>query len=141
MEEIIGEEELNQNIQNVIKSLSPEQIEEVLLNGANIMAEDIRIRAPIAKRGHYKSGTKVLVPPGNLKRSIVTKTMTRRGEKAAPALIAIDYRIAPHAHLVEYGTVRAAPHPFFRPGYDATKDAISEGITKDFKNLIESAPE
>ena len=148
--ELKGVEDVQENIQSVIDSLSPEQIEEVLLSGADTVAGSIRSYAPIAKKGHYKiggknstflAGVRVYVPPGNLKRSIVSKTLQRKGNKAAPAIAAVDYRIAPHAHLVEYGTVRAAPHPFFRPGYDAVKDGVAADITEQFKTIIEEAPD
>ncbi len=137
--EMRGVIDVTENIERVKKSLSMEQIESVLLHGAQVMAEAIRNRAPIAKRGHYKKGSKDLIPPGSLRRSIIAKTMQRRGEKAAPALVAIDYRIAPHAHFVEFGTSRAGPHPFFRPTYDATKDAVTEFISEEFARLIEEA--
>lgn len=35
---------------------------------------------------------------------------------------------APHAHLVEFGTVRASPRPFLRPTWEAHKDQVLERL-------------
>jgi HK97 gp10 family phage protein len=37
---------------------------------------------------------------------------------------------APHAHLIEYGTVRAPEQPFLRPAYEAVKAAFQNDATK-----------
>lgn len=37
--------------------------------------------------------------------------------------VSVNRSKAPHFHLVEYGTSRAAAHPFMRPAYDAAKGA------------------
>jgi HK97 gp10 family phage protein len=139
MEGMIGQEELEQNLENIIQQFSPDEIEGISLAGAEVIAEEIRTRAPLAKKSHYKRGTRVLVPPGNLRRGVVAKVMQRIGQKAAPAIAAMDYRIAPHAHLVEYGTVRAGPHPFFRPGFDSTKAAAMDVMAEEYANLIDEA--
>lgn len=140
MEEIIGMEELEDNIDKVKQQLTADQIEPVLLQGASVFAQAAINNAPQG-------------PTGNLKHGIIAKTLERNNsDQPAPAIAAIDYRIAPHAHLVENGHFQTEkkggpasrfvpPHPFFRPAYDTNKEAVLEAITEDLKTMIEEAPE
>src|SRR3989304_1051326 len=89
--QIEGFEKVGDNIEKVIQKLAPEQLESVLLQGANVIGQAAINLAPLG-------------PTGNLKRSIVAKLLRRNSPgEPAPAITAVDYRIAPHAHLVEFG--------------------------------------
>lgn len=93
--------------------------------GAEIIAEEAKRRAPIGKTG-------------NLLRGIVAKQnkasmgMLDQGK----AYVGVNYGIAPHAHLVEFGARggQMPAHPFIRPAIEAKKSealaAISADITK-----------
>jgi len=93
-------------------------------------------------------------PTGNLRRSVVVKTMPG----GWPVIVGIDRRIAPHAHLVEYGTSdRRYPKskalaigdekrawvgpmpakPFFRPALDGSRDKVLSNMESDIKKAIE----
>ena len=132
--EIEGIDELKKQMKRLIGTVSADKVEPVLLDGARVIANDARRRAPKGKTG-------------NLKRSIVAKKTKRRGGmsaalglnagEAAPAITAIDFRKGPHAALVCYGTKFAAPHPFFRPAWDANKNKVEKQIVDDINNLIE----
>ncbi len=135
--ELQGMEQLNRNLEKVIKSLSPEEIEPILLASAKQVADDARSNAPLG-------------PTGNLKRGIVAKTLRRIGNEPAPSIAAIDFRIAPHAHLIEFGTVErhqksgkstgvSPAHPFFRPAWDKNRGHIEEDIRAKVKAQIEGA--
>jgi len=50
-------------------------------------------------------------PPGNLKKGVRVQRSTAKGAKAATTLVSS----APHAHLYEFGTHVARPHPRFLP--------------------------
>lgn len=123
---IEGIDELNNQLENLAKSLDAEAVEPILLDGATIIADDVRQRAPLG-------------PTGNLKRSIGAKTLRRRDKNPAPSIAAIDYRIAPHAHLVERGTSRAAAHPFFRPAVDSKGPQVAAKVMANIQKLIEEA--
>lgn len=45
----------------------------------------------------------------------------------------------PYAHLVEYGTRHASPHPFMRPAWEAGKQAFADGIRQDIWEEIQKA--
>ena len=61
----------------------------------------------------------------NLSRSLVSKPFAKQRKGEPAAFVAVDYNIAPHAHLVEFGhggPKPAAPKPFFRPVVHAWKE-------------------
>jgi len=97
---------------------------------------------------------------GNLKNGIVSKIDKRTTGKIARAYVTNNPKIAPHAHLVEYGTknprtpkgvvmydkvtntwfgVEVAPmpkKPFMRPALDATKTKVLKAIDHDLQGRI-----
>ena len=129
---IEGIDELNNQLENLAKSLDAEAVEPILLDGATIIADDARQRAPLG-------------PTGNLKRGVVVKTLQRRqssfGAKPepAPSIAAIDYRIAPHAHLVERGTSKMGAKPFFRPAVDSNSFRVYQHVMDGLIKIIEGA--
>jgi HK97 gp10 family phage protein len=66
-----------------------------------------------------------LGPTGNLKRSPVAR------KYGNVAIAGVDRKIAPHAHLVEFGTSRAPAHPFFRPAVSSKKNRVAENFRED----------
>lgn len=129
-----GVEEMERNIGKLLKAVGPDAAESIIRAASDLVADEIRRRAPVG-------------PKGNLKRSIVSKVLRRKhSDRSAPAIVAIDYRIGPHAHLVEYGHAGPKPgskrtkrHPFFRPGWDATKDKAMRLVEEKLKEKIEGA--
>ncbi len=136
---VMGFDIVAANIDKVKASIRPEHVETVLLDGAVVIGQTAINNAPTG-------------PTGNLKRGIVAKTLQRRDpNQPAPAIVAVDYRIAPHAHLVEFGhfithkrrgaaTGWVPPHPFFRPAWDAQGETVKNTITESLKNIVEGAP-
>lgn len=136
--EIEGIDELEKQMENLIKAVHPDKVEPVLLDAARTLAKVVKSKAP-------------KVPTGNLRRGVKAKLTRRKSSKkgglnaalgismgeAAPAIAAMDYRIAPHAHLVEYGTVKASAHPFIRPSYDENKTKLENQIVDDISNLLD----
>ena len=120
-----GLAELNKTIVKLRENLSKEKVAEVLDPPAEMLKNEIVARAPMKT--------------GALKRGIVKKIYADYA--AAVALVAIDYKIAPHAHLLEYGTVKMAPHPYFRPAWDALRGQITNDIVSGLTNLTNEAIE
>lgn len=99
---------------------------------------------------------------GNLRRSIQAKKFKRKIKKQPQVYVRVNWRIAPHAHLVEYGTEFfrmpikkkvlhfyhrgfeifakwAAPMPalpFFRPTIDKNKSRLEYQIEKEAADII-----
>lgn len=136
------------NLNKIIKVLGDDKITACLFRGAEIIRDGIKARAPQG-------------PRGNLKRSIVARKMPI--SRIPVAIVAVDRKIAPHAHWKEFGGKRervpkrrqvladksgkiwgkrVAPipaHPFFRPGWDATKGQAENIIKKTICESIERA--
>jgi HK97 gp10 family phage protein len=121
-----GTLELSKQLRELAKAGDPEKVEPILMKGAKKLAGAIKERAPEG-------------PTGNLKRSIKAKKLKPYGNEPAPAIAAVDRKIAPHAYLVENGTSRAPAHPFFRTAVDATLPEVEREVVADLTNLVEKA--
>ncbi len=125
---VIGLKELDKQMQELIKAASPQKVQPLLLEASDKVVE--------AAKNNVHDG-----PTGNLKRAIKTKQMpTRRNDRPAPVIAAVDYNIAPHMHLVEFGHGGPHPapaHPFFRPAWDSTKKEAKQIIIDGLKDNIE----
>ncbi len=109
---------------NVSGSVDGKEIEKSLMDAAKKVKARVVARAPLG-------------PTGNLKRSIVAKKFKKKIKGSPAVFVAVDYRKkGSHAHLLEYGTVKMAPHPFMRPALDESRqDAVSD-IEKGVKDAI-----
>lgn len=151
--EIEGLEEAERRIKSLLYALESEDVEKVLVEGARIIRDEAKRRAP---RG----------PTGNLQRSLKAKKGKRYGKVFATAFAAVDYKVAPHANLVEFGGIaprrpkkkkamydkrtgtfygrEVAPmpaRPFFRPAVDASKERVKQTVEDGLRKLIEGAVE
>lgn len=141
-----GMDELLKNFDRVKRSLDTRPVLASIVNAAEGMRDDAISRAPLGKGkwkgrkrggllGRLFGGSRTWQPGGNLKRGIVAWAFSNQIKGRPAAFVAIDYRIAPHAHLVEFGhggPHPAGPHPFFRP-------AISSKRRKARKDISNSA--
>lgn len=123
---LIGVDALNRKLEKMVKAAGHKNTEPLILKLAETIRDRIRQKAPVG-------------PTGRLKRSPVAKLMPRKQNMPAIAIAGIDRKIAPHAHLVEFGTSRMAAHPFFRPAVDGCRRGVMERIKDGLKKLIEGA--
>jgi HK97 gp10 family phage protein len=117
-----GSADFQRAIDEVRSSLEPKQIESILLGGARVMRDDMKRR--VKKRS------------GRLYKAIKAKVGKRRGKEWASAFAAVDRKIAPHAHLVENGTVNAPAHPYFRPSIISTRGPVLETVTTGLRDGV-----
>jgi len=61
------------------------------------------------------------------------------GPGVMAAFIRVDYKIAPHAHLVEYGTVKMAAKPYFRRGLEVGSGLVLMNLMRKLERLVEAA--
>jgi len=113
-------------IKQLSNSLKGKELGNTLLKQAQVIAEDARSRAPLG-------------PTGNLKRSLHARMLEDRPNFPKVAIAAVDRKIAPHAHLIEFGTSRMSARPFFRPAVDAHSNKVISNIKAGVKKLIEKA--
>jgi len=85
---------------------------------------------------------------GNLRRGIIAKKFDPGIPQKPGAFTGIDYNIAPHAHLVEYGHVASGwyqggehvpAYPFFRPAIDTNKVRVMMMIKREMQTQIQRA--
>lgn len=113
-----GEQELLRDLQKLADCLPPDEVEPILKKGANIITKEVRSNI----RSQFKKHT------GNLQRSPRTKKLKAYPNEPAAYLSAIDRKKAPHAHLLERGTVKMPARPFFRPAVDSKAEEVLKEV-------------
>ena len=86
-----GLNQLNKKLNKLIKVVDDREMETALMKPAKKLRSLIRGRAPQG-------------PTGNLKKGIVAKRFRYKIKNQPAVFVSVDYRLAPHAHLVEFGT-------------------------------------
>jgi len=79
----------------------------------------------------------VPVKTGKLKKAIYQAYGDKRsGEGRALYDISWNKRKAPHGHLIEFGTSRAAAHPFLRPAHGQASARVKEAMLEKLKEVL-----
>lgn len=52
--------------------------------------------------------------------------------------VAVAAFSAPHAHLIEHGTVKMRAQPFFRPAFDESKNAMADAGVRSLRKGIKA---
>ena len=120
---------LEQALSKFEKSVS----EKVLVAGAAAMArviyEEIKLNVTPPRLG---------VKTGNLQKAVYRYYDTQRSKSDRKTYLASwNHKIAPHGHLLEFGTSRAPAHPFVRPAAARLGDAIEAGKKRMAEKLTE----
>lgn len=117
-----GMAEVLRNVSNVIDKTTGQKVKRVYMDAGLRLRDAAKANAPVKS--------------GRLRKSV----FAAYGDPAkANVLVGVNYKIAPHAHLVEYGTVNAPPHPFLRPAITQTKSEIRDIISSGLKKIIDEA--
>lgn len=77
------------------------------------------------------------IPPGQASSLGVTSmhiVTVRQGRKRRKA--GKETQSAPHAHLIEHGTVKMAPQPFLRPALDENVSAATDAMAQVVRNGV-----
>jgi len=122
---IEGVKEVTIALHNVNKNVIAE-LRAGAIEGAKIIADKARELAPMG-------------PTGNLKKAIKYKEMPYKETSPIVSIAAVDRKKAPHAHLVEFGTVKSRAHPYFRPAYRQMANRVKQIITEAMKRAISKA--
>ena len=79
---------------------------------------------------------RVRVKTGELKKSI--RVGTKRGREAV-VTVGPKWPQGAHGHLVEFGTVHSAPHPFLRPAFEEGKEPAVAAYAKELGRASDRA--
>lgn len=117
-----GVDEIKKNIAKILDRTSGEKIKKVYMRAAMIAVREARSIVPVRT--------------GKLRDAIFADY----GDPTKPnVLVGVNYRKAPHAHLVEFGTVKTPAHPYFRPAVTATRSLMAATIIEGFKEILDES--
>ena len=165
MNDIVGIDQVIINLRKALVGLPPEEIRAVGIKASQPIVDAARALAPVGTGDGFffnRKGEKVTVSHGNLRRSIqVLKKWPGDpsgvyiGPKAvrrnASGKYTGDRVNAYYAAMVEFGTAAhrigyggnkgpmvqgIKPHPFMRPAFDSTKDAVMNAYYRALESLI-----
>lgn len=124
-----GLPELQANVDKILKAVGGrkgqavgEEIKHILMGAALVIRDEAKDLVPVRT--------------GLLKSAI----FAAYGDPRKPdVLIGVNYKIAPHAHLVEYGARdgEMPPQPYMRPAVQATRAKAANIIAEGVRRLIE----
>ena len=121
--QVDGLDEAVRRVQSITSSLEAREVEKVLSKGMRVVRDEAKRRVPVRT--------------GLLKSAIKARIGKRRGRFVANAFAAVDYKKAPHAYLVEYGTRHSRAKPYFRPAWDTKQAQVKKQIEEDLRKLLE----
>lgn len=110
---------------------------------AQVIKKDAIQRAPEHDVPHEVDG--VLVQPGNLKKNIVAKKVSKNRTPLSSAHIVTvrgkkkDGYAARYGRLQEFGTVHHAPQPFLRPAFDTNRMQAVQAMKQRGEQRIRAA--
>lgn len=112
----------------------------VIFSGAAAMArvlyDEVKINtAKLTNSGNPREKGR---EPGTLDSAIYrVYSPEKSGDGFKTYRISWNHAVAPHGHLIEFGTSRAPAHPFIRPAFDHVHEAIKAGNARMAARLSE----
>jgi HK97 gp10 family phage protein len=138
--DVLGVEETLAALGEFPKATGRNTLRRALLKAAEPVA--------IAARAYAPDDPKTAPP--DLKRSIAVATqLTRRAKRSGPKKNEVEVYVGPtrqvgravlnYAATVEFGTFRAAPHPYMRPAWERTKGLVMTVFARELTVEYEKA--
>lgn len=122
--------ELQAKISRVIDRASGKEVKRIWMGGALVLRDEARDLAPSLKRP--KKGRVA----GLLRAAIYAAY----GDPSKPnVLVGVNYKMAPHAHWLEFGNSRIPAQPYMRPALLATRAKVIAIIAGGYRDLIDKA--
>ena len=138
----VGLGDLQKRILDVINvAVSKNSVKGVWMKGALLIRDEARRRAPELTKDTPRRVR------GLLKKAI----FAAYGADDKPnVLVGVNYRIAPHAWITEFGTTyretksgaargNSPPHPYMRPALTSQRSKAVEVMAQGYRELIETA--
>ncbi len=117
---IEGLDNLQKEMNRLEKAFKGDKTKDAAKRPAEMLRDSVKQKAPVG-------------PTGNLKRSVQAK------ELDYVWIAAVDQKIAPHAHLLEFGTVNMPAQPFFRTGIEAASNQAVKEFHSNLAKLVDKA--
>ncbi len=108
--------------------------------GAQVLADEVRARAPVSAQAHSTKDKKHTYQPGNLRAAIYQAYADdESGPTRSVYRISWNKRKAFYGRFVEFGTSRMPARPFLRPGYDAAVERAISAVQTVMANQVKKA--
>lgn len=112
----------------ILQALANE-IDDAVFAAGEVLIDRATAKAPRDEGTLQESGYVATAKKSNYQKRLHHKREVRpKGEGVAVAAFS-----APHAHLVEFGTVKMAAQPYFRPAFDESKDNMADAAVIKLK--------
>lgn len=132
--ELAGLPELHAKMALIIDRVTGQRIKQVWMKAALVLRDKAVSLAPIIKIP--RRNPRPWQVPGTLKASIYAAY----GDPEKPnVLVGVNYKKAPQAHWIEYGTKSIPPQPYMRPALTATRAEMTAIIAEGTREVIEEA--
>jgi HK97 gp10 family phage protein len=137
--EIKGLREIGERMRTLSADMAGKVAVAATSAGATVIKKRAVQLAPVAQEevtAHGRDGTKVKVPPGNLKKNIVVRKVPKRqltmtSEHAVAIRGGRKYGYASnYGSKQEFGTVKMTPSPFLRPAFEQEKENAVAALKK-----------
>jgi hypothetical protein len=119
--EVDGMDELQAKLAELADIFSGPEAKEAYMDGAHVLLEEFRATAPVVTGRFRRSG------------------FIERGSPDKPdVLFLIDYSVCRYAHIVEYGSVKEAPHATIRRAVESSGPEVAQVIEDGLARMFES---
>lgn len=135
-----GLRELEAQLAKLTKATGKRVLKKTLVKAAHPLAELAASKVPVGE-GDLKRSITVGVKLANRQAKLHRKAF-RDDRRSVEVFIGASYELGAggrHAHLVEFGTVHSAPHPFMRPAWDNDQKALLDRLSKDLWREVSAA--
>jgi HK97 gp10 family phage protein len=141
--DLSGLEQLRESLQRFGRAVQSEVAIEGVAAMAKVIYDEAQLHVPESAKEHWfygtqfkKTGTRYLFQPGALRRAIYrVYSPEKSGMTVQTYRVSWNKKKAPYGFMVEFGTSRAAAHPFLRPSLASMPDAIAAGKAAMTKKL------
>ena len=109
--------------------------------GAQVLYDEVRLRAPRSDKPHSTKGKRYTFQPGNLQRAIYQAYATSQSVDGAVAVYDISWNKSKafYGGFVERGTRYIAANSFLRDSYDAVQKDAKDEVRRVLRDRIKGA--
>lgn len=131
-----GLPDLQDRMAAILNRATGQEVKKIWMQAALELRDAAREYAPIAPGPitHYEKGKPPrLIQPGALRSAIFA---AYGKDEAQNVLVGVNYKIAPHAHWIEYGNSRIAAQPYMRPAITLMRSRMVSIIADGYRQLL-----
>lgn len=138
---VTGLRELGEKLSGLENEVKLRLARKAIGKGANGVKKVIVQKAPVAAQPYVHQGQEVT--PGNIGRNVIVKRLPQgQTQLTAESIVTIrskrkNAEARRVATFFEFGTVKLQPKPFFRSGFDESKDDAVQIIADELRKGIE----